>query len=89
MYTCPCCGYKTLTEQPPGTFETCPICYWEDDDTQYYDPDYPDGSNGVSLKEAQRNFMSFGVYEVRFQPYVRQPCSQDVKDPEWTPACTA
>ncbi|MDR2992886.1 MAG: hypothetical protein LBV11_03505, partial [Bacillus cereus] len=22
-YTCPCCGYRTLEEEPPGTYEIC------------------------------------------------------------------
>lgn len=35
LYTCPCCGYKTLEECPPGTFEICPICHWEDDNVQF------------------------------------------------------
>jgi hypothetical protein len=29
-YTCPCCGHKTFNE-PPGSFDICPICYWQDD----------------------------------------------------------
>lgn len=24
-----CCGYKTLTKKPPGTYEICSICFWE------------------------------------------------------------
>ena len=39
-YTCPCCGYKTLDEKPPGTYAICSICYWEDDGVQYDDVDY-------------------------------------------------
>lgn len=30
-YTCPCCGYKTLEEEVRGSYEICPICFWEDD----------------------------------------------------------
>ncbi|MEH7657210.1 CPCC family cysteine-rich protein, partial [Bacillus velezensis] len=33
-YTCPCCGYRTIEEEPPGTYEICNICYWEDDEVQ-------------------------------------------------------
>ena len=25
-YACPCCGYLTLPEEPPGTFDICPVC---------------------------------------------------------------
>jgi len=55
-YTCPCCGYKTLDEPPPGTFEICGLCGWEDDAIQFGDPDYEGGANGESLREAQHNF---------------------------------
>lgn len=43
-YKCPCCGYHTLESGPPGTFAICPVCFWEDDNIQYIDPDYEGGS---------------------------------------------
>jgi hypothetical protein len=42
-HPCPCCGYQTLREPPPGTFETCPVCRWEDDNIQFEDPTYEGG----------------------------------------------
>ena len=51
-YKCPCCKNDTLTEKSPGTFEICPICDWEDDDVQFFDPEYEGGANGISLKAA-------------------------------------
>ncbi len=51
-YTCPCCGYKTIEEEPPGTYEICNICYWEDDEVQFNDPDFEGGANEVSLRQA-------------------------------------
>jgi len=56
-YTCPCCGYKTLDDLPPGTYEICKLCGWEDDFVQFRDPDYEGGANGESLREAQYNFL--------------------------------
>lgn len=47
-YPCPCCGYLTITDEPPGTFEICPVCNWEDDEVQYYDENYEGGANSVS-----------------------------------------
>ena len=32
---CPCCGFLTLSEHPPGAFATCPVCWSEDDGQQY------------------------------------------------------
>jgi hypothetical protein len=60
-YTCPCCGYKTLDEEPTDTYQICKICFWEDDGVQYRDPDYEGGANDVSLRQAQRNFIKFGA----------------------------
>jgi hypothetical protein len=84
-YTCPCCGYKTLDEEPPGTYEICTICLWEDDSVQFNDPDYTGGANNVSLKVAQNNYIKFGASEQRFKRNVRVPNIDDEKDPNWLP----
>ncbi|MCP3762790.1 CPCC family cysteine-rich protein [Domibacillus sp. A3M-37] len=78
-YTCPCCGYKTLDEEPPGTFDICEICYWEDDNVQFDDPDFEGGANVVSLRQAQRNFAKLGACEKDFIKYVRKPNKSDLK----------
>lgn len=84
-YTCPCCGYKTLDEQPPGTYEICSICFWEDDNIQYEDPDYEGGANIPSLRTAQNNYRLFGACEERCMEFVRAPNAHDEKDPHWKP----
>jgi len=84
-YTCPCCGYKTLDEKPPGTYAICNICYWEDDGIQYDDVDYEGGANIPSLRQAQRNYILFGAYEERCKEFVRKPNKKDEKDSEWQP----
>lgn len=56
-YACPCCGYKTLTQKPSGTYEICDVCFWEDDGVQFDDPDYEGGANQESLRTAQKNFL--------------------------------
>ena len=63
-FACPCCGFLTLTGKPPGTFEICPVCYWEDNKVQYDDPDVSGGANDVSLAQARKNFVSFGAVEI-------------------------
>jgi hypothetical protein len=55
-FPCPCCGNHTLTDQPPGTFQICPVCYWEDDNVQFNDPTFEGGANKESLKQARANF---------------------------------
>ena len=85
LYPCPCCGYLTLPEEADGTYEICPICFWEDDGVQLNDPDYEGGANTVSLKQAQRNFLEFGASEKRFVRKVLQSTGDDVRDSNWKP----
>lgn len=49
-YSCACCGFLTITDAQGGTFEICPICYWEDDDVQFKDINFAGGANDESLK---------------------------------------
>ncbi|KRF52397.1 hypothetical protein ASG99_27935 [Bacillus sp. Soil768D1] len=83
-YTCPCCGYKTLDEEPPGTHDICRNCFWEDDNYQYEYPD-EDGANKISFRESQQNFIKFGVSDLDFSENVRKPNNSDIKDPNWKP----
>jgi hypothetical protein len=72
-FPCPCCGYLTLPEGPPGTFFICPVCWWEDDDVQFADPASEGGANRVSLRDARLNYARIGASEPRFADQVRPP----------------
>lgn len=72
-FSCPCCGYKTLDEEPPGTYAICPVCFWEDDPAQFRDPSYKGGANKEALVEAKRNFKKFGAISDEFLKHVRPP----------------
>jgi hypothetical protein len=85
QYTCPCCGYKTLKAEPPGSFNICPICFWEDDNFQYHHPDVAVGANSVYLREAQSNFKTFGACDKVSIDAVRSPNENDIRDPNWEP----
>lgn len=80
--TCPCCGYKTLSEI--GAYEICPVCFWEDDPTNRDDPNY-DGANGMSLKQGQRNYIEIGACDSEMKRYTRAPDEQENQDPNWSP----
>lgn len=84
-YTCPCCGYKTLSEEPYGTHEICTICFWEDDKVQFEDPDHVEGTNSNSLRQAQKNFEEFGASERKFLKLVRKLNKNFVRDENWRP----
>ena len=90
QYTCPCCGYITLIEEPPGNHEICGVCWWEDDGVQFRDPDYRGGANGLSLREYQAAFL-----EGRLEPPDISDAPDDIReelertdykhDPSWKP----
>lgn len=82
-YPCPCCGYKTLDEEPPGTYDICEICFWEDDDIQFEDPDYEGGANVPSLNQARKNYLAFGACERRCLEFVRKPTKYDEQATNW------
>lgn len=84
-YPCPCCSYKTLADEPDGTYDICPVCFWEDDPVQLNDPDYRGGANIPSLKQAQKNFMEFGACEERLKSRVRSFHPEESRDESWKP----
>jgi hypothetical protein len=77
-FACPCCNFFTLSEEPPGTFEICPVCKWEDDDVQFYNSNYKGGANEESLNDARQNFKKFGAASLRFVKLVRKPLPDEI-----------
>ena len=77
-FRCLCCGCRTLAEAPPGTFDICPVCFWEDDKVQAQDPSYRGGANVVSLTEARANYLRVGASEERFLGNVRAPLPEEL-----------
>lgn len=83
-YPCPCCGHLIFGE-PPGSYEICPICFWEDDPGQLRWPDYAGGANSPSLIESQRNYVECGAMEPRFVDQVRPASEVEPVDVGWRP----
>jgi hypothetical protein len=52
-FPCPSCGFEVFSE-PPGSFEICEICGWEDDHVQLRFPALAGGANKLSLHSAAR-----------------------------------
>jgi hypothetical protein len=77
VYCCPCCKYKTLHSR--GWFDTCPVCFWEDDGQDEHDADEVRGgpNRDLSLREAQRNFAAFGASDTRRLRHVRKPAPEE------------
>ena len=83
-YPCPCCGYLVFDEGP-GSYDICPICFWEDDLSQLRFAFTEDGPNCVSLWDGQRAYATIGACESRLVQYVRQPTYEDQRDADWRP----
>lgn len=78
-FSCPCCRYLTLEVQSPGSYEICPVCYWEDDPVQFQNPEHDHGANRVSLDQARKNFLAFGACEQKYAKAVRPPTAEEQK----------
>ena len=77
-YSCPCCKYLTFEEEPYGSFEICPVCFWEDDNVQNNDPNYDGGANGISLNQARENFAKYGAIKKELSSEVRKPLPEEL-----------
>ncbi|MGW4721764.1 CPCC family cysteine-rich protein [Streptomyces sp. NPDC004291] len=80
-HPCPCCGHRVLGTMP-GSYEICPVCFWEDDGLQFRWPAMRGGANKVSLLEAQRNYQDFGACDEHGRRYVRPPAEDRAPWPE-------
>nr|WP_227467119.1 CPCC family cysteine-rich protein [Nocardioides lijunqiniae] len=83
-HPCACCGHVVFNE-PPGSYEICPVCFWEDDAVQLRWPTYEGGANGPSLIDSQRAYATDGAMECRFTDIVRPPTEGEPLDPNWRP----
>lgn len=70
-YLCPCCDAPTLGEPPPGTYEICATCGWEDDLVQFKNLDFRGGANTESLREARQYFAQHGSHSSPAWPHPR------------------
>ena len=78
---CPCCGYRTGLDD----WDICPVCSWQNDPAQRFDPDDPSGPNGVSLRDAQRAFREVGASDRRYPRNVAERTVGFERDPAWRP----
>jgi hypothetical protein len=87
-YPCPCCGHLVFKE-PPGSYNICPICFWEDDPVQLRWPTFGGGANRPSLIEAQAEYGATGAMEQRFLGNVRGAAEDEPLEPGWRPVDSA
>jgi Cysteine-rich CPCC len=77
-FPCPCCGYLTLPERPPGSYEICEVCGWEDDNVQAEDPDFRGGANRDSLNEVRASFLQWRQADYPADVRRRPPLPEEV-----------
>lgn len=77
-YACPACGFLVFNE-PPGSYDICPLCNWEDDLVQLRSPGYAGGANSESLCEYQAR-----IALVKSPPVI-QVYQGFRRDPAWRP----
>jgi len=83
-YPCPCCGYLVFLE-PPGSYDICPVCDWEDDALQLeFATTLAGGANRSTLTQSQENFRRFGACEESSVRFCRAP-GDTPRDPAWRP----
>jgi len=82
---CPCCGFRTLGNEPPGSYEICRICGWEDDPIQSGDPDHVGGANSKSLREVQKGWLNSSHNHPALQTTVTIFGATYTRDATWKP----
>jgi hypothetical protein len=78
LYPCPACGYLVFDE-PPGSYDVCPFCFWEDDRVQLIFPDM--GGANTTLIQYQQNLSDPKAWR-------SEPLPGDIRDHEWRPIDT-
>ena len=81
-HPCPCCGHLTFN-QPHGSYDLCPVCFWEDDAYQLRYPELLGRANGITLVEAQQYYRELGACAPDFVNKVRPATDAEPLDPKW------
>lgn len=76
-YPCPSCGFL-IFDEPPGSYNICDICGWEDDHVQLKHPFMRGGANGGSLFDYQQEIIKEIPIEVK-------ETSEYIRDSAWYP----
>lgn len=58
-HQCPCCDYFSLHSR--GSYDICPVCYWEDDGHGLKQIDEVSPQNHITLRRARLNFQRCGA----------------------------
>lgn len=76
-HPCPACGFLTFVE-PPGSYEICVVCNWENDHVQLRYPLLETGPNANSLVDTQN-------WVLKHFPLSMTSAGRYRRDPGWRP----
>jgi hypothetical protein len=77
FFPCPSCGFLVFGE-PPGSYEICDFCGWEDDHVQLAHPAMAGGANKRSLAQSQ-------ALAIQKYPLEVAAIGTNLRAPEWRP----
>ena len=80
LHPCPCCGYRTLESALRGSWEICPVCYWENAEPEKTDLK---GHDEDDFLRAQASFAAIGTSRADCLPLVRTPLPHEIRDDSW------
>ncbi len=79
-FSCPCCGHFTISSPTPGSWEVCPVCFWEDSigSEDSWGADWED-----DLLLAQRAYLKMGASHADWLGKVRTPLPDEMRSESW------
>lgn len=82
---CPCCGYHTLCD-PPGSYDICPVCYWEEDcgTVDWCDMSSWGGANHMTIEIGRRNYEASGTCDGGPATICRPPTQEELPRYDWS-----
>ncbi|MDB4929378.1 MAG: hypothetical protein JWM10_1862 [Myxococcaceae bacterium] len=61
-----------------GSYDICPVCFWEDDPAQAADPRFAGGANALSLEQCRVHYATFGASDETSRGSVRPPMEDEI-----------
>jgi len=79
-FSCPCCGHLTISGPTPGSWEVCPVCFWED---SIGSEDSWGAGGEDDLMLAQRAYLKMGASHADWLGKVRAPLPEEMRSESW------
>lgn len=77
---CPCCYNFTIESDDEAIVEFCEVCAWQYDWVAHDKPDISIGANHLSLSDARKNYVKYGVSKLHHKDWVRKPLAEELPE---------